>query len=213
MPIPLRLASDSPGIERRLRERLAAAPGARTPVLHAVAEAFVDGVVALARLDASAREAHLAACAAVAVEQPLDRDALRRWHQALGGSGAWRSAVVEGAAPPEFVDGRVDLLVDWLGADGGRELPPAAAGALVLARLLEIEPFDTFNTSVALLAARHVMCRTGGLGPVLRESDREALRAAVPAAQAFETRPLADVLDQAAERALEVAVAALERHS
>jgi hypothetical protein len=211
MPIPLRLASDAPGRERLVRDRLAQAPGLRDGVQQVVDEAFVDGALTLARLEPVARAAHLAACGLVAGDEPLEPVLLGRWQRELGGTGRWRTVARDGAAPAEFVEARVASLCEWLLTDSGRELQPAAAGALVLARLLEIEPFDELGTSVALLATRHVMRRGGGLGPVLGEDDRAALRAAVPAARAFDTRPLAEVLEKGAERALELAITELER--
>lgn len=211
MPIPLRLAADVPGRERLVRERLEREPETRAQVFRVLEEAFVDGVIELARLEPGMRGPHLSAVAAVPADGAVDADALARWHRHLGGSGEWRRSALEAASPPEFVADRVGRLHEWLVTDSGRELQPSAAGALVLARLMEIQPFEDWNTSVALMAARQAMRRGGGLGMVLREEDRASLRNAVPQAQAFETRPLAVVLEKGALRALELAVAELER--
>jgi Fic/DOC family len=150
------------------------------------------------------------ACTAVAHDAACNRVALRAWHAAATGSASgWRQA--ERArpggpptAPPEFIEGRLELLEGWLASDGARELTPARIGALGLARLVEIAPFDDGNGRVARLAAAHLVQRAGGRPPILVAADRTRLEHALQAAFRLDTAPLSLLLEEASERALDV---------
>ena len=113
-------------------------------------------------------------------------------------------------APPAFIESRLQILAEWLDSQSGRELRPAQAGALALARILEILPFQEGNGRTARLAASHLMVRAGARPPVLVGADAPRLEAALQAAFRLETEPLAALLEEASERALEVMIQALE---
>jgi hypothetical protein len=228
----LRLA---PGVALK-QKRLASLLGGRAPedeprLRAAVEDAQVLGSLQLSGLDHSWSEVQAArrgepapaaigalrrALAAVPSQAHFSLDALRAWHAAaLGAPSAWRRAARvrdEGPppAPPEFIASRLELLAGWLRADSSRELGPAQAGALVMARLIEIAPFDDANGRVARLAASHVMVRAGARPPVLVGADRPRLEAALQAASCLHTEPLTALLDEAAERALDVMLQTLE---
>jgi hypothetical protein len=74
---------------------------------------------------------------------------------------------------------------------------------------MEILPFDRGNGLVARLAASHLMMRAGSRRPILVGGDAERLREALDAAFQLQTEPLARLLDDAAERALDVLIGAL----
>lgn len=156
------------------------------------------------------------ALAAVPPDAGFSLDGLRAWHAAaMGAPSTWRRAPRardEGPppAPPEFIVSRLELLANWLKADSSRELGPAQAGALVMARLIEIAPFDDANGRVARLAASHAMVRAGGHPPVLVGADRPRLEAALQAAFGLHTEPLATLLEEAGERVLDVMLQTLE---
>jgi len=142
---------------------------------------------------------------------------LLEWHRAALGGGALRTATRdrEGGpppAPPELIAGRLEILEQWLSAASAGELTPAQAGALVMARVLEIAPFDDGNGRVARLAASHLMVRAGGQPPVLVGADAPRLRAAIEAAFRLDTEPLASLLEEAGLRSFDVLLQALERH-
>lgn len=147
---------------------------------------------------------------AVPAGAALDTGALLAWHSALGtGAAGLRRGTRdrEGGpppAPPDLVAGRLELLWTWLEADSGRALGPAQAGALVLARLVEILPFHDANGRVARLAASHLIVRAGGRPPILVAGDRLRLEQALQAAFRLETEPLVALLDEACERPLDV---------
>jgi hypothetical protein len=147
---------------------------------------------------------------------PLTRRALLTWHAALTGSRQGfrrRERTREGAlppAPPEFVEGRLRLLEDWLAMESGRELSPARAGALVLARIVEVLPFEEANGRVARLAASHVMVRSGARPPILVKGDHGRLVASLQSAFRLETEPLARLLEEASARCLDVLIRTLE---
>ena len=113
-------------------------------------------------------------------------------------------------APPAFIESRLQILAEWLDSQSGRELRPAQAGALALARILEILPFQEGNGRTARLAASHLMVRAGARPPVLVGADAPRLEAALQAALRLETEPLAALLEEASERALEVMIQTLE---
>src|SRR5262245_38990594 len=139
------------------------------------------------------------------------------WHEAVTGtaSGFRRGERVRDGGPPPapaaFVESRMRLLGEWLGSQSCLELQPARGAALALARIVEILPFDEANGRVARLAASHAMVRAGARPPVLVGGDRERLEQALQAAFQLETEPLAALLEEASDRALDVALQALEK--
>jgi Fic/DOC family len=150
---------------------------------------------------------------AVPREAALTISALKAWHETVtGGPSHWRRKErpdVPGAAPVSFIEGRLQIFEHWLGAESRRELTASQAGALVMARLLEIVPFEEGNGLVARLAVSHVMLQAGARPPLLRGADRARLDTAVSAAFDFMMEPLATLLDEAADRALDVMIQAL----
>jgi hypothetical protein len=147
---------------------------------------------------------------------PFTVAAVKTWHATAVGDGRWRgdetllSEDVPAPAPPAFIEGRLAILEQWLGGQSGRELKPAAAGALVLVRILEIRPFPDGNGRVSRLAASHVMVRGGMRPPILVGGDRTRLQACVRAALSLETEPLARLLEEASHRSVDVLIQSLE---
>jgi Fic/DOC family len=156
---------------------------------------------------------------AVPPQADLSVAALRAWRSALDGGPAElrdgpgaRSAGPE-PAPPEFVLERLSVLEQWLGAKSGRELRAEQQGALALARIVEILPFDDGNGRVARLAASHLMVRAGARPPILVGADRARLEACLQSAFRLDTGPLTALLAEASERSLDVLVQVLEREA
>jgi Fic family protein len=229
---PLVRLVTSPALKERRLAALLAGRDPREPWLRAaVQDAQVTGSLELAGLATTpdevraARAGHEAPVAvagliraldAVEPSEPVTVAALQAWHAAaLSGGGALR--VVERQrpdgpppAPAPFVEGRLRILEQWLGTDGGTELKAPQQGALVMARVVEILPFEDGNGRVARLAASHVMVRAGAQPPVLTGSDAERLREALAAAFALHTEPLCALLDEASGRALDVMIRTLE---
>ncbi|HEY7512804.1 MAG TPA: Fic family protein, partial [Vicinamibacteria bacterium] len=157
----------------------------------------------------------LQALGAVPREAPFTVGALAAWHAAALGGGYFRTSAREReggppAAPAAFVESRLEILQHWLQVESSRELSAAQAGALALARIVEILPFDDGNGRVSRLAASHLMVRAGARAPILVGSDEARLRAALTAAFQLHTEPLAALLEEASERSLDVMIAALE---
>ena len=75
---------------------------------------------------------------------------------------------------------------------------------------MEILPFERGNARVARLAASHLMVRAGSRRPILVGADRTRWDEALAAAFQLHTEPLARLLDEASERALDVLIAVLE---
>ncbi len=156
-----------------------------------------------------------AASRGVAPSARLDRDALRCWHATvIGGVSSWRATPRERAgtepAPPAMIDGRLEILEGWLQSDSVLRLQPAQAGALTLARIVEVLPFEDGNGRVSRLAAAHAVARAGGRAPILVGADGPRLRAALQAAFVLDMAPLTALLEEAAERPLDVMIQALE---
>lgn len=158
------------------------------------------------------------AVAAVDPLIPLATRPLLAWHAAVTGAetGLRRTERHrEGTppAPPEFIAGRLEILEHWLAAESSRQLKAAQQGALMLARIVEILPFDDANGRVSRLAASHVMVRSGAYPPILVGADRPRLEQCLQAAFQFATEPLVLLLEEASERALDVMIQVLEQSS
>ena len=215
----IRLAPSAALKERRLREARGESFELEPDLRRAVRDAQAIGSLELAGMAPAGDPlaALTRAQEAVDPQAPLTSGALLAWLGALTGEPpAFRrlDRTRENApppAPPAFIESRLATLEQWLSAESARELGPAAAGALVLARLTEILPFDVANGRVARLAASHVVVRAGGRPPVLTAADGERLQGALSAAFALQTEPLARLLDEAGERALDAMLAALTR--
>lgn len=227
----LRLSASTALKEDRLAEALRAGRGQAAELLEAVRDAQLAGSLALAGTVVSAADLAAArrgkgapqrlvrlqeAARAVDPAAPLTVAAVEGWHAALTGHRGFRAgerARSGGAGPPgapaAFVESRLRILEQWVSADSSRELAPPAVGALVLARVMEILPFDDGNGLVARLAASHVMVRAGARPPILLGEDRPRLLAALDAAFQLHTEPLAALLGEASDRALDVMLDAL----
>jgi fido (protein-threonine AMPylation protein) len=212
----LRLTTSAALKEQRLASLLAGR--AEAVLREAVEQAQVAGSLDLAGQDRPREglaERLLAATRAVDPAAPFTAAALLAWHRAAFGAGGYRSAErsrPEGPppAPAALVAGRVAILEQWMNTDSARQLKPAEQGALVMARVMEILPFAEGNGLVARLAASHVMVGAGARPPVLVGADRPRLDEALRAAFRLETQPLATLLAEASERALDVMIAALQ---
>ena len=208
----LRLTASAAAKERRLEALLA---GRAEPVsLDAVRAAQVDGSLALAGLGPEAplaRAGLLRAATAVAPDAPLSAAALLTWHREAIGGGAFRVRERERAggpppAPAGRIAGRIAILEEWMEAPSALELKASQQGALALARVIEVMPFDEGNGRVARLAAAHVMVRAGSRPPILVAGDADRLVHALQAAFQLHTEPLSTLLEEAAERALDVLI-------
>jgi hypothetical protein len=230
-PRLLRLLPGAAVKQKRLAALLAGRDPGELGLEGAVEDAQLLGSLALSGYDYSWEEAtaHRRGEAAPAPLEALRRalhavqpgtavtvDSLLRWHgAATAGQGHFRAGerAREGGPPPApavFVAERLAVLEQWLGMPSARELTPPQAGALVLARLVEILPFDDANGRVARLAASHAMVRAGARPPILVAGDAPRLRAALQQAFQLATEPLAALLEEASGRALDVMIQSLE---
>jgi hypothetical protein len=227
----LRVAPSTALKERRLQTLLAGRSPEEDRLREAVEDAQLLGSLELSgfaatwdEVQASRRgdgspEAVVAlrrAWAAVSPGEPFSLDALRTWSAALhpGASGFRRTARERDGsppAPPEFVASRLALLEGWLRSEGGTALKPLAQAALVLARVVEVLPFEDGNGRISRLAASHLMVAGGMRPPILVGGDAQRLRASIEAAFRFETEPLVLLLEEASGRALDVMIQTLER--
>jgi Fic/DOC family len=158
-----------------------------------------------------------AARLAIDREAPFSVNSLRLWHGAALGGGGFRDfdPLAQGdetppPAPAVFIESRLAILEQWMTGESFHELDPAQAGALVLARIVEIRPFADGNGRVSRLAASHVMVAAGRRPPILVGGDRPRLEACLRAAFRLDTAPLAALLSEASERCLDVMIQSLE---
>jgi hypothetical protein len=231
-PRPIRLAPSTVLKERRLNTLLAGRDERDAPVAEAVDDAQLLGSLELAgfgfsweQVTASRRgedapgsiAALRRAQTAVDPQAPLTVVAILAWHaSATDSTAGLRMASRDRPggpppSPPEFIRARLESLEHWLTVDSGRELTAAQQGALALARLVEILPFDDANGRVSRLAASHLMRRAGARAPILVGGDRPRLEQCLQAAFQLSTEPLVVLLQEASERALDVAIQTLER--
>jgi hypothetical protein len=230
-PTPVRLVT-SPALRERRLATLLGGRDPRDPALQAaVQDAQVVGSLGLAGIPASVEEVRAAragqsaapavagmvrALGAVEAGAPVTLAALKAWNAALTGSrGDLRQGERERMdgpppSPPRFVEGRLHIVEQWLATESGAELKAPQQGALVMARIVEILPFEEANGRVARLAASHLMVRAGVRPPVLVAEDEGRLREALAAAFALHTEPLCALLEEASARAMDVMIRALE---
>ena|SRR5947209_6713552 len=183
----------------------------------AIEDAQVAGSLELAGLSLAAEETERLRSALRAVDPgaSLSVAALVAWHRAATGEAGYRTSersriAGPAPAPPSMIAGRLAILEQWMNADSARQLKPAEQGALVMARVIEILPFEDGNGRVARLAASHLMVQAGARPPLLGGSDRARLEDALRAAFRLETQALTALLAEASERALDLMIAALE---
>jgi Fic family protein len=224
----LRLGPSAAAKEKRLAALLAGRDPATLGLAEAVRDAQVAGSLELAGETTSLDEVRAArkgepsspaarllrAIAAVEPGSPLTVAALTAWHRALGLEAGYRTRERSRGsgpppAPPEFIASRLAILQDWLSVESSRELKPAQAGALAMARILEILPFEGGNGRVARLAASHLMVRAGARPPILVGADAPRIDACLGAAFHLATEPLTSLLEEASERALDVMIGVL----
>jgi hypothetical protein len=202
--------------EQRLRDLLGGRP--ESVAREAVEQAQVRGSLELAGVAGAGEEPGrrlLDAMHTVDPGAPFTAGALVAWHRAAVGQAGYRTGErsrPEGPppAPAALIAGRVAILEQWMNADSARQLKPSEQGALLMARVMEILPFEEGNGLVARLAASHVMVAAGARPPVLIGADRARLDEALRAAFRLETQPLAALLGEASERALDVMIASLQ---
>jgi Fic/DOC family protein len=226
----LRLTASAASKERRLAELLGGClPDAALG--QAVREAQVVGSLGLSGIPATVDDVRAAiaggeaapaasgllrAMAAVDPKATLTVDALVAWHRAATGASGLRSGDAERPggmppAPPEFIAGRLAIFEQWMNAPSASELTASQQGALALARVVEVKPFDDGNGRVSRLAASHLMVRAGARPPILVPADAPRLEQALSAAFQLHTEPLAALLAEASERALDVMIREAER--
>jgi hypothetical protein len=227
----LRLSPSLAVKEKRLAALLAGRSPEDPALLAAVEDASLLGSLELAGVPATWEDvrrsrrgesappeiaALRAASDAVGLDRPFSTEALLLWHRtALGSSAGLRTTEREreGGPPPApaaLLPGRLAIAEQWLGSDSGLELKPAEAAALVLARVVEMLPFDDGNGRVARLAAGHRMRRGGARRPILAGGDGPRLQASLQAAFRLDMGPLVALLEEAAERPLDVMIQSLE---
>jgi hypothetical protein len=213
--------------EKRLAALLQGRDPATSGLTDAVEEAEIVGSLALSGISATVEDVRagrtgsgpeavrhlLAARRAVAVDAPFSVAALVAWHRAACPPGGFRTGPPRDAptaAPVAFIESRLQILEQWLNTDSRRQLTPSQAGALVLARVLEIVPFAEGNGRVARLAAAHLMAQGGARRPIFAASDAPRLAQAAQAAFQLATEPLASLLEEASDRCLDVMIRSLE---
>ena len=226
----LRLARSVGLKEKRLLALLAGIAESDDSSLRATVEdAQLLGSLELAGFGFGWPQVHEAACPPAEVEAlraargvvdrtaPFSVSALRQWHRVALRGGELRDrdhpAPDQDTPPPApaaFIESRLAILEEWMTGESARELKPAQAGALVLARVAEIRPFTDGNGRVSRLAASHVMVGGGLRPPILVGGDRPRLEACLRAAFRLDTEPLAELLREASERCLDVMIQSLE---
>lgn len=146
--------------------------------------------------------------AATASEPPLEL--VREAHRAANPSsdGSFRASDKTPqfknarSSPPRFIRAKLENLLQWLAAESGREMFPAARMALWFARFVEIAPFERGNFRTGHLLTNFFAASAGFPPVTLRLEDADAIREEVERAIAFDTAPLVERFTQALDRSL-----------
>lgn len=105
-------------------------------------------------------------------------------------------------APPEHLMARLQSACFWFAAESFLELNPVEQAAIVLLRLIEIQPFEDSNDRTAITAASLFLIRSE-LPPLIIGRDRvTAYRAAIEESFQSNTKPMVELVAQATEEAL-----------
>ena len=105
-------------------------------------------------------------------------------------------------SPPRFIEAKLDDLLQWLSAESGRDMFPAARMALWFARFVEIAPFEHGNFRTAHLLTNFFSASAGFPPVTLVLEDAESIRAEVELAIQFDTASLVERFSRALESAL-----------
>ena len=148
--------------------------------------------------------------AAEASEPDLDLDLVREVHciASPGSDGKFRDGDIAPQfknarpSPPRFIGAKLDNLLQWLSAEGGRDMFPAARMALWFARFVEIAPFEHGNFRTAHLLTNFFGATAGFPPATLVLEDAESIRVEVERAIQFDTAPLVERFSRALESAL-----------
>jgi fido (protein-threonine AMPylation protein) len=141
------------------------------------------------------------------------REALLRIHAMIfsgrAGAGEFRNTAVsplyrgQDCPEPQFISRSVDNFSSWLTAESLNQIHPIEKAALVLARIVDIWPFEFGNLTMAIIFANLVL-QKAGFGPffVLPEHMKE-VNAIVGQAMSIETQPLVNAIHRTIKREME----------
>jgi hypothetical protein len=104
---------------------------------------------------------------------------------------------------PEFIDRSLDNFFNWLTAESVAEIHPIERAALVIARIVDIWPFDRGNLTVAAMLGNTVLAQAN-LPPffVLPEHKAE-FQTVIAQAMSIETQPLVNAIYRTIKREYE----------
>lgn len=108
--------------------------------------------------------------------------------------------------PPEHLYVGLQSAFFWFTAESFLELNPIEQAAIVLLRMIEIQPFEDANDRMAITAASLFLMRSE-LPPLIIRTDRFAVyRAAVEESFQSNTKPMVELVAQATEETLNEAL-------
>jgi len=105
-------------------------------------------------------------------------------------------------ASPQHLHARLQSAGFWFTAESFLELNPVEQAAIVLLRLIEIQPFENANDRMAITSASLFLMRSD-LPPLIIRPDRtDSYRAAVEESFQSNTKPMVELVAQATEQTL-----------
>jgi hypothetical protein len=104
--------------------------------------------------------------------------------------------------PAERLPAAVESACRWCAAESFAELNPVEQAAIVLLRLLEIQPFEQANTQTALLAASLFTLRSEMPPVIIRPEHDRAFLSALEEGGRTNTKPMVELIAAAAETTL-----------
>jgi hypothetical protein len=104
---------------------------------------------------------------------------------------------------PEFIERSLENFFGWLSAESLKQIHPIERAAVILARIVDIWPFEFGNVTAAIVAA-NISLGQDGFSPffVLPEHKKE-FDAALGLAMTVETQPLVNAIHRTIKREME----------
>lgn len=106
------------------------------------------------------------------------------------------------AVLPERARAALDTACRWFSADSFAELHPIEQAAIVLLRLIELQPFDQFNERTALVAASLFTLRSELPPIIVRPQSQIAYRAALDEGNQMNTKPMVELVAESVDESL-----------
>lgn len=112
------------------------------------------------------------------------------------------SATRPDAVTAEHIPMILEVACRWFAAESFAELNPAEQSAIVLLRMIELQPFEGANLQLGLITAGFYTMRRGLPPLVIPSENAPRFKAAIEEGLKANTKPLVEVIAESLERSL-----------